>query len=491
MEATVINPSQIKPEIISHSPVSDMYSKMMYEAVILSLILTWFPSKVLSYASPIIIIGYTFIIYRNYQILFTFSKIFFFGFLFIGLNYLLRSNYIFSNGLLSLFTYGSFLLAWSFSQRGVSPWHMRKIYNALYFTIAFQSILGLLQFLLAYIKFGLYTVDMGDFIQGTIMPFSFNMTGDRGIGNAYFVINILIMMLVLLTDQRKNKRFYKIIALGSITVILAGVHHALISFFLGLFVALLIAELKRAIRYVFLFIPAIAATLTVFYFLNPNNVYLYSNYFNLYSSGESFKTIAMKRALIDLNRDHPDVSFFGTGPGQFSSRAGLLASGTYLGGLDENRSVPFFPIEKSEYFKNYAFDIYYSMKMDKSTVHGAASRTFFSLMSIYVELGMALSIGIVIYLIRRIILLKKRYKQFIEMNFIEGKTSIIIIISAVMFFIFISFFENYLEMTQATMTSFLLIKILCNNLNQYVPIVDKKNCEQLIINKENNNNLSP
>jgi len=463
---------------------------MMYEVVVLSLILTWFPSKILPYASPFIIIGYTSIVYRNYQILFSFSKIFFLGLLFVGLNYLLRSNYIFSNGLLTLFTYGSFLLTWSFSRQGVSPWHMRKIYSILYFAVVFQSVLGLSQFLIAYVKFGLYTLDMGDFIQGTIVPFSFNMDGDRGIGNAYFVINILIMMLVLLTDTRKSKHFYKIIVLGSITVILAGVHHALISFFLALFIALSIAEFKRAIKYAFLFVPAIIVTLTVFYFLNPNNVYLYSNYFNLYSSGESFKTIAMKRALIDLNRDHPDVSFFGTGPGQFSSRAGLLASGTYLGGLDENRSVPFFPIEKSEYFKNYAFDIYYSMKMDKSTVHGAASRTFFSLMSIYVELGMALSIGIIIYLIRKIRMLKKRYKQFIEVNFIEGKTSIITIISAVLFFIFISFFENYLEMTQATMTSFLLIKILCNNLNQYAPIVDKKNCEQLIINKENNNKLS-
>ena len=354
---------------------------------------------------------------------------------------------------------------------------MRKIYSILYFAVVFQSVLGLSQFLIAYVKFGLYTLDMGDFIQGTIVPFSFNMDGDRGIGNAYFVINILIMMLVLLTDTRKSKHFYKIIVLGSITVILAGVHHALISFFLALFIALSIAEFKRAIKYAFLFVPAITVTLTVFYFLNPNNVYLYSHYFNLYSSGESFKTIAMKRALIDLNRDHPDVSFFGTGPGQFSSRAGLIASGTYLGGLDEHRSIPLFPIAKSNYFKNYAFDVYYSMKMDKSTTHGAASRTFFSLMSIYVELGMALSIGIIIYLIRNIRMLKFRYIRFKEINFNEGKTTVIAIITALLFFIFIAFFENYLEMSQATMTCFFLIKILYNKTGQPVQIANEKTYE--------------
>ena len=468
MEAKVIDkPSDFQTHTLRLKR-DDSYSKMMYEVFVLSLILTWLPSKAVSYASPYIILMYTFIVYKHYTILLNFIKIIALVVIFIGINYLIRNNYIFSNGILTIITYGSFLLLWALPNRNLSPTYLKKVYKAIYFTVAFQSVFGILQFMIAYAKFGSYTVDMGDFIQGTIVPMSFNIEGDRGIGNAYFVINILIMLLFSLTDARKTKTSYLIIILGSAAVVLAGVHHALISLFLGLFVALYIAEFKRAVRLTFILIPAIVIVLAVFYFLNPNNVYLYSHYFNLYSTGESFKTLAMKSALIDLYQDHPDISVFGTGLGQFSSRAGLIASGTYLGGLDENRSIPFFPIAKSFYFKNYAFDVYYSMKMDKSTVHGAASRTFFSLMSIYVELGMAAFIGILIYLGAILKKLKNRYKLYNQIGFTQAKNIITVLMAAILFFVFISFFENYLEMSQATLTCFILIKLFYNTTFQPV-----------------------
>lgn len=435
---------------------------MMYEVFTLSLILTWFPSKILPYASPYIIIFYTFIVYKNHVILFNFIKAACFAILFIGTNYIIRDNYVFSNGILAIITYGPFLLLWSIPNKSLSHKYIDKIHYTIYFAIIFQCIIGLLQFFIAYTKFGFYSIDMGDFIQGTIVPLSFNLEGDRGIGNAYFVINILIMMLFILLDNKKNSNSYFILALGCITVILAGVHHALISIFFALFIALFITEFKRAIRYTFLIIPAIIVALTIFYFLNPNNVYLYSHYFKLYSSGESFKTLAMKKAIIDLYNDHPYISFLGTGLGQFSSRAGLIASGTYLGGLDENRSIPLFPIAQSVYFKDYAFDIYYTMKMDKSTVHGAASRTFFSLMSIYVELGIALFLSVLLYLLDTINSLKNKYKIYDKNILNKEKNTVIIIITSILFFIAVSFFENYLEMSQATLTCFILIKIFYN-----------------------------
>ncbi len=454
---------------------------MTYQMYVFSLILTWFPSKILSYGSPYILMIFVFVVYNNYELLFNYIKTTIIIILFLGVNYIIREKYIFSNGVLTIVTYGPFILLWAMSNKSISKVYIRKIIRVTYFFVFFQSSIGIVQFAIAYIKFGGYSVDMGDFIQGSIVPLSFNLEGDRGIGNAYFVINILIMTLFLLVDEKKDRKSYLIITLGCITVILAGVHHALISLFLGLFLALCIAEFTKALKYSFAIIPAILAAGTIFYLLNPNNVYLYSHYFNLYATGESFKTLAMKKAIIDLYQDHPDISVLGTGLGQFSSRAGLIASGTYLGGLDENRSIPFFPISQSEYFKNYAFDIYYSMKMDKSTVHGAASRTFFSLMSIYVELGIAVSIIIVFYIIQKIRSLKTRYLLFNNYNLNYEKNIVIIIIATILFFIFISFFENYLEMSQATLTCFILIKIFYNKISQPInkTIIEKQTAKYL------------
>jgi hypothetical protein len=481
MEATVVNPKNIRRVEPINLLQQDIFSKMTYQMYVFSLILTWFPSKALSYASPYILMIFIFIVYNHYELLLNFIKTTIIIILFLGLNYIIRENYIFSNGILTIITYGPFILLWAMSNKSISKFYIRKIIRITYFFVLFQSSIGIIQFLIAYIKFGGYSVDMGDFIQGSIVPLSFNLEGDRGIGNAYFVINILIMTLFLLADENKNKKSYLIITLGCITVILAGVHHALISLFLGLFIALCIAEFSKALKYSLVIIPAILAAGVIFYFLNPNNVYLYSHYFNLYATGESFKTLAMKKAIIDLYQDHPNISVLGTGLGQFSSRAGLIASGTYLGGLDENRSIPFFPISQSEYFKNYAFDIYYSMKMDKSTVHGAASRTFFSLMSIYVELGIAISIAILLYLTKKIRNLKSKYLLFSKHNLNYEKNVVIIIISTILFFIFVSFFENYLEMSQATLTCFILIKIFYNKVNQPISktIIEKQTAKYL------------
>lgn len=468
MEATVLEkPIQSKQYSLSLNE-SDNYSVMIYEVFILSLILTWFPSKSLPYASPYIIIVYTIIVYKYQTIFLDFIKVASVIFLFIVINYLIRGNYILSNGVLTLITYGPFILLWAMPNKGLSPFYMKKIYKAICFTVGFQSIIGIAQFLIAFVKQGSYSVDMGDFIQGTIVPLSFNLEGDRGIGNAYFVINILIMMLFILVDDKKTKKTYFVLTIASLAVILAGVHHALISIFMALFLSLFIVEMKKAVRYTFILIPAIAIALSIFYFLNPNNVYLYSHYFDLYSSGESFKTIAMKNAIIDLYNDHPNISIFGTGLGQFSSRAGLIASGTYLGGLDENRSIPFFSIAKSEYFKRYAFEVYYAMKTDKSTTHGAASRPFFSLMSIYVELGIVVFIVIFYYLVKKIYYIKAKYNSYNKIGFTKAKNVATMLIATILFFAFVSFFENYLEMNQATLTCFILAKIFYNNIFETV-----------------------
>ncbi|CCH53516.1 hypothetical protein BN8_02616 [Fibrisoma limi BUZ 3] len=444
--------------------INDSYSKMIYEVFILSLILTWLPFKAFAYAAPYILVLYTFIVYNYYNLTLNLIKCILACTIFIGINFFLREDFIFSNGILAIITYGSFLFLFAMPNRKLSLTYEYKIYKILRIVVIFQSVFGIIQFLIAYVKFGSYSVDMGDFIQGTIVPLSFNLEGDRGIGNAYFVINILIMMLFIMTDPNKTKKTYGVVLIGSIAAVLAGVHHALVSLFLAFLISLVIIDLKKAIKYSFVIIPVVAITLTAFYLLNPNNVYLYSHYFNLYSTGESFKTIAMKMAFVDLYEDHFDISLIGTGPGQFSSRAGLIASGTYLGGLDENRTIPFFSIEKSSYFKNYAFEVYYSMKTDKSTVHGAASRTFFSLMSLCIELGIILFSIVIYFIIKGLIFIRRKYEVFKSLNSIQERDIAIMLSCSILFFVFISFFENYLEMIQATLSCFILMKIFYNKI---------------------------
>ena len=113
------------------------------------------------------------------------------------------------------------------------------------------------------------------------------------------------------------------------------------------------------------------------------------------------------RASVILNlvtlipRKYPFMPLVGLGPGQFWSRAALLASGLYLG--KGNKSLPFIPAQSSQAFREYLAPL-----VTKARKPGFRSsptvEPFFSCLTVYTEFWLPCLIGIfgsaIVFLLR-------------------------------------------------------------------------------------------
>ncbi len=104
-------------------------------------------------------------------------------------------------------------------------------------------------------------------------------------------------------------------------------------------------------------------------------------------NGQTARTQVVHRVLIDASQKNPMSVVWGVGPGQFSSRAGLIGTGLYFGGPLHPQHVPFLPTGISEYQSEYLMDLWYGVA--SVNYYGSSYAPFFSWLSVYSEFGIA------------------------------------------------------------------------------------------------------
>jgi hypothetical protein len=160
------------------------------------------------------------------------------------------------------------------------------------------------------------------------------------------------------------------------------------------------------------------------------------------------KSVITIKAISQIPKDNPLMIVAGLGPGQFSSRASLILSGVYIGGKDyqqrkqlDNKTNPM--------MKKYLLPIIVN---SKSSLRGSTSKPYYSLLSLFTEMGLLGIVGLVFVVIR--VINKIRIKNI----FIQNRIKYLFTVQ-ISFLLLLAMQENYLEFTQAIFPGLLLMKL--------------------------------
>ena len=381
------------PELTISSQHQERLSRAFYESFLITLAICLLPSKAIGFVVPFVSLLWFLLRSKSgssFRVAFFISVAW--GLLiafYYWFNKLLGVEYIFSNGLLSFITYSS-LLAFAYPSVISSKEYSFEKYAQLMIGIIFiEGCFGIMQRVLAPFFIGA-NKSAGDVVEGTINPLSF-IHGHSGFSNQFFVINMLCFMTFCFPMLLRKKQYLVPFFIGFIAVVLASVGHVFISFILAVVVTFIIFEgptllVKPKLLFAFVFI--LVSMLSVFATLDETVYKSTDRQFNMFIGGETPKSKAMIKVFTKLGEQQPNMHIIGVGPGNYSSRAGIIASGTYGPLSNLFTGIPFLNIGISENFRQYVLDDwkYVSTNLDafgNSTMY----RPFFSLLSVYTEFG--------------------------------------------------------------------------------------------------------
>jgi hypothetical protein len=398
---------------------------LIWLIVIISVILTAFPSNYVYYFAPIMVLltGLLFNVIISLK-KFVIVIVIYLGAAFISLSInefdKIQVNY---PGLIfSLITYLPILL---FLSKGrffeINDLSQKKL-------IKFISIFVIIQSIVVF--FQMTQTTNWDALSGTFGLFDYR--GRITISQVMFTFNMFVMVLFLLP-------YFKLwivkiaILLGFVSVSAAQSGHQTI-FFIVTIVMVYLSFRNFKILIQSASVISILAISVLYFF--PRTLTLAVSWFNNIVFGNFPKRLVVLEAF-NLLKDFKIVSL-GTGVGQFSSRASLFSSGEYLG-----VSLPSIITGKSHFYEQIMVPL---IELQQMVGQGSAiAKPYFSILSIILEFGIPISILIMILLLKEIYNNYKGSKlKFKEINMLYKFKN-----ASLIFFLLSSFIENYAEFVQA------------------------------------------
>lgn len=444
------------------------YFKGYYEAFLMALILSWLPFKMLGYFSPFLVLVW--FIFRSNSGRTALKTILLGGCLLVAIaGYYLVSitlgfTYLIQNSLLAIITYGSFFFFFvSPSLTSFSEDFYIKIIRPVRLVIVFESLIGITQFIIAIVDRGL-AGNTGDVVQGTHYLLSFWETADMGLGNQIFTINMSLLLLIYLPHVLTYRGEYLVMILGIASLLLALVSHIVMPIIIScaivyiVFRKNIIGKLKAKQLF---FGTVLATVISILYTLQ---VGLVEHYVEKFLSVESPKAIVTINSIKNIPQEYPSALVIGLGPGQFSSRAALIGTGQYIGGLTTPRALPFMTPAKTPAFEKYIYPQYTEYLTNPTYGYSTMSRPFHSMLSLFVEFGLIIFSLLLLSILFVLVRLRKFYLLHLKSNNpLEANISFAMAV-AILTLVFISFFENYLEVTQAIFPGLIFIKVFYHSL---------------------------
>ena len=437
--------------------------KVFYEVFMLAILIMWSPLKSLAYVASFFALGW--LLYRTnsgrtfQRLLLVSSALALITVFYYLFHAYLGSNFLLPNVLVSLFMYSPFffLLVAPAPANTDEAYGYEKYARVLVVVAWVQGVVGSLQYVAAKTS----SIASGDAVQGTVSPFSFLASG-AGFGNQIFAISIIFTLLFLLpyVIVHRKGRWGFLVALTAL--MLALVVHAFIALLISAFVTVFLFREHLLFSQFKVFAIATASVLVLVLVLAAFMSSFVRNslmYVQIYEGGDNPRSEAVAIALDQLPAAYPMVYFTGLGPGQYSSRAGLISSGYYFSGFEGPQAGEFFLNSMSVPFREFVFPSWQAYGTNDARYgNSTMSRPFFSVLSVYTELGLVFTLGLIaavgywVYQLRRIYLRAYREQQSLP-RWLAMATGI-----AIVFLASVSFFENYLETAQAIFPGLLLIR---------------------------------
>lgn len=261
------------------------------------------------------------------------------------------------------------------------------------------------------------------------------------IAQVYFTFTILGMILFIVPVANNWPARLAIVA-GALTCVVAQSGHQLIFFV----IALVVCGLARLSHFGTVLRSVAAAALLSWLILElaPDTLTLARDWYTkVTDSDDSPKRLVYEGALSILQ--DPKNLLIGTGLGQYCSRAALIASDEYL-----YVKLPGFLTGKSDYFDAYVDPgVVLFFQIGEGS---AISKPYMSLLSVPVEFGLLLTVGLLAVICRCVIWCARVMSghgdevRWIGFSMMVG----------ILFFVLCCFIENYAEFSQAIFLPFIL-----------------------------------
>src|SRR6266436_6432741 len=427
-------------------------ARAYYGAFLVAVVICLSPLKVLGYAAPFVSVGWLCFIARSRQV--RHRTLWIVGlFLAVMAFYALaNSNFIVIGGLLAGITYGTFFfLAVVPVKRIGGRQLLAHVTKLVAWVLLVEGSVGILQAVLAAFETESFDLGNGDAVAGTI---NLSFVPDGGFSNPMFASTTCFMLLALIPALIEKKRsVYIPFVLGAIAFAMASVVHLIIFAVIAAGAAYLIfnppiSSHVGRFRFVtgLLIVPLLAGVL-----LSDNLVGL-TGFATALAEGDHPRAEVIHRAFLEMPHEYPAMPLIGLGPGQFSSRAALIGSGMYLGGITNPRSLPFLREQISAPLYDYLLDLWITASDVERYGNSSTAKPFFSWLSVFAEFGAPLFIGLFIYCF----ILVKRMRGFAHTS--EQKWIATSAGAGIIFFLLMGFQENYWEIPQAVLLGLMLIQ---------------------------------
>ena len=369
-----------------------------------SVVILWLPLKLVSYILPLLCIAWFIVRSNSGKSLVRFLSLLFFlitAAVFYSLLYrFLDTPFIVQNVLLFFITYGTFWFLFVLPPgMALHNVPIEKYIRVIRIVIIVESALAIVQVVLyVIINKGSFDASTGDIAQGTLNPFSFLDPG-ANFNNQIFTNNLLALLTFYFPYALITKKGRGVAFLGFVAVVFASVWHLFLAFLAA--VALIIILFTNSFfrlsgkRLVIGVILLVVIGSTVL--LQPRNFSLVQYYYTKVVSNDSPKSKVALRSITELPFDYPWVYVTGLGPGQYSSRAGLIGTGKYFGDFKNPTKLPFLKKKSSDAFDEYVYPVWTEVATNRRQYgNSTMARPFFSGLSIAIELAIELSESVLI-----------------------------------------------------------------------------------------------
>jgi hypothetical protein len=428
-------------------------AKAYYWATVIAAVICWSPFKALAYVAPFLVTALLIIGGVRRLAIRVFWLAWSWGFM-VAFYGLLNHNFQFENALVAFVTWFGMALILLIPTKGIGVKELlARVEKWAWSLLALESVWGIVQAFYGAMRTGGFDMANGDYVEGTIHPW---LEPGLAYSNVMFAVNVALLLLFLLPSMWRSRHIWKvtIYGLGVLALVLASVVHVILflAISVGASAVLLFRWRIRLSRLVGIGIfTGLLIGLTAAFL--PRNLGTVSIFASQIFQGEVPKSVSVITAVRDLPQKYWFSPIFGLGPGQYASRAGLISTGLYFGGLTNPYYIPFLPNRLTKAQEEHLLPLW--IWHESNPYWGSTQKSYFSWLAVYSEwgiLGLVFVVGLLVGLLRRV----KNLPSYKDVEKLVLGTTVV-------FLFLLGFQENNWEVTQAWFAGLLLIKILYAN----------------------------
>jgi hypothetical protein len=441
--------------LVRRRPTSGHKAHSLVIAYIVAMILCWLPIPLIGYAVPPLCLLVYSLFSGDGAPIKRFLILTGLAFALVLIWDALEPFFLFQNGAIAYITYNMWIcLACFITVKDLSSREIDRVEKPILWMVLLQACVGIAQAAYGFTQTGTLDFGNGDYVRGTL---SLSLDPIASFANPTYAANLSVLLLAVLRRAwvlrgSANKWRIVVLLMGTLSLILSSVVHILGMLVAGLLVAWLLMLPKKKLLTSVVALASIAILAALVYNILNRNVAGLPRFAASFLD-ETPRGRLIQRLFVAMPEEYPLMPVIGLGPGQFCSRAGLIAGGVFFGGpRDRTRSIPLIDPELTDPLNRYHLDLWYSSF--GSQYDGSNYRPFSSWISVYSEFGLVGFLLACLFVVR--LLLRARRWRATR----EGAAMAFVFTTGVLLMFFLGFQENYWEVPQALFPGVLYLYIL-------------------------------